>query len=72
MLVVRTALIDYCRTAIGGSPTREQKIRGGVLDKRNSADLDELQQVGHRSIIRRVPREVITRALELSATASSG
>ena len=60
-------VIDYCRTSMAFAD-REQ-FRLLFLDKRNQLISDEVQQVGtvdHTSVS---PREVIKRALELSATA---
>ncbi len=61
------ALIDYCHTAMAHE-TREQ-FRILFLDKRNALIADEVQGLGtvdHTSVY---PREVVRRALELSATA---
>ena len=60
-------LIDYCRTAMAFAD-REQ-FRVLFLDKRNQLISDELQQVGTVDHTPVYPREVVKRALELSATA---
>lgn len=61
------ALVDYCHTAMAHE-TREQ-FRILFLDKRNALIADEVQ--GHGTIDHTpvYPREVVRRALELSATA---
>ncbi len=60
-------LLDYCRTAMAFSD-REQ-FRLLFLDKRNQLIADELQQIGTVDHTPVYPREVVKRALELSATA---
>ncbi len=60
-------VLDYCRTAMAFEP-REQ-FRVLFLDKRNTLILDELQQSGTVDHTPVYPREVVRRALELSATA---
>jgi len=62
-----SAVLDYCRTAQAFSD-REQ-FRVLFLDKRNQFIADELQQVGTVDHTPVYPREVVKRALELSATA---
>jgi len=62
-----SALLDYCRTAQAFAD-REQ-FRVLFLDKRNQLIADELQQVGTVDHTPVYPREVVKRALELSATA---
>jgi DNA repair protein RadC len=62
-----SAVLDYCRTAQAFAD-REQ-FRVIFLDKRNQLIADELQQVGTVDHTPVYPREVIKRALELSATA---
>jgi len=62
-----TAVLDYCRTAQAFAD-REQ-FRVLFLDKRNQLIADELQQVGTVDHTPVYPREVVKRALELSATA---
>jgi DNA repair protein RadC len=62
-----TAVLDYCRTAQAFAD-REQ-FRVLFLDKRNQLIADELQQIGTVDHTPVYPREVVKRALELSATA---
>jgi DNA repair protein RadC len=62
-----TSVIDYCRTAMAFE-TKEQ-FRILFLDKRNGLIADEVQQVGTVDHTPVYPREIIKRALELSATA---
>ena len=62
-----STVLDYCRSAQGFAD-REQ-FRVLFLDKRNQLIADELQQVGTVDHTPVYPREVIKRALELSATA---
>ena len=62
-----SAVIDYCRTAMAYAD-REQ-VRVLFLDKRNQLIADELQQTGTVDHTPVYPREVVKRALELSATA---
>ena len=60
-------VIDYCRSGMAFSD-REQ-FRLLFLDKRNQLISDEIQQTGTVDHTPVYPREVIKRALELSATA---
>ena len=60
-------MLDYCRTAQAFAD-REQ-FRVLFLDKRNQLIADEVQQVGTVDHTPVYPREVVKRALELSATA---
>lgn len=62
-----TAVLDYCRTAMAFAE-REQ-FRLLFLDKRNALIADEIQQSGTVDHTPVYPREVVRRALELSATA---
>ncbi len=62
-----SSLIEYCRAQMAYEP-REQ-FRVLFLDKRNKLIADEVQQVGTVDHTPVYPREVIRRALELSATA---
>jgi DNA repair protein RadC len=62
-----STVLDYCRTAQAFAD-REQ-FRVLFLDKRNQLIADELQQVGTVDHTPVYPREVVKRALELSATA---
>jgi DNA repair protein RadC len=62
-----SAVLDYCRTAQAFAD-REQ-LRVLFLDKRNQLIADEVQQIGTVDHTPVYPREVVKRALELSATA---
>ena len=62
-----TAVLDYCRTAMAFGE-REQ-FRLLFLDKRNALIADEVQQSGTVDHTPVYPREVVRRAMELSATA---
>jgi DNA repair protein RadC len=62
-----TSVIDYCRAAMGFADKEQFRIL--FLDKRNQLIADELQQVGTVDHTPVYPREVVKRALELSATA---
>ncbi|HUI13365.1 MAG TPA: DNA repair protein RadC [Xanthobacteraceae bacterium] len=62
-----STVLDYCRTAQAFAD-REQ-FRVLFLDKRNQLIADETQQVGTVDHTPVYPREVVKRALELSATA---
>jgi DNA repair protein RadC len=62
-----SAVIEYCRAAMAFAD-REQ-FRVLFLDKRNQLIADEVQQVGTVDHTPVYPREVVKRALELSATA---
>jgi DNA repair protein RadC len=62
-----SSVLDYCRTAQAFAD-REQ-FRVLFLDKRNQLIADEVQQTGTVDHTPVYPREVIKRALELSATA---
>ncbi|MBV9567789.1 MAG: DNA repair protein RadC [Hyphomicrobiales bacterium] len=61
------ALISYCRTAMAFS--EKESFRVLFLDKRNGLLADEVQQTGTVDHTPVYPREVVKRALELSATA---
>jgi DNA repair protein RadC len=61
------SLIDYCHTAMAHE-AREQ-FRLLFLDKRNALIADEVQGLGTVDHTPVYPREVVKRALELSATA---
>ena len=61
------AVLDYCRTAIAFAEKEEFHIL--FLDKRNQLIADERQQTGTVDHTPVYPREVVKRALELSATA---
>ncbi|QFI66202.1 RadC family protein [Sinorhizobium alkalisoli] len=62
-----SAVIDYCHAAMAHE-TKEQ-FRILFLDKRNALIADEVQQQGTIDHTPVYPREVVKRALELSATA---
>jgi DNA repair protein RadC len=62
-----SAVLDYCRGAMAFAD-REQ-FRVLFLDKRNQLIADEVQQEGTVDHTPVYPREVVRRALELSATA---
>jgi DNA repair protein RadC len=62
-----STVLDYCRTAQAFAD-REQ-FRVLFLDKRNALIADEIQQTGTVDHTPVYPREVVKRALELSATA---
>lgn len=61
------AVIDYCRTAMAFAD--KEQFRVLFLDKRNQLLADEVQQTGTVDHTPVYPREVVKRALELSATA---
>jgi DNA repair protein RadC len=62
-----TAVLDYCRTAMAFGDKEQFRIL--FLDKRNQLIADEVQQTGTVDHTPVYPREVVKRALELSATA---
>lgn len=62
-----SSVIDYCRTTMAFAEKEQFRIL--FLDKRNQLIVDELQQVGTVDHTPVYPREVVKRALELSATA---
>jgi DNA repair protein RadC len=62
-----TAVIDYVRTAQAFA--EKEQFRVLFLDKRNHLIADEVQQQGTVDHTPVYPREVVKRALELSATA---
>jgi DNA repair protein RadC len=62
-----SSVLDYCRTTMAFAEKEQFRIL--FLDKRNQLIADELQQVGTVDHTPVYPREVIKRALELSATA---
>jgi DNA repair protein RadC len=61
------SVLDYCRSAMAFAAREEFRIL--FLDKRNHLIADEQHQVGTVDHTRVYPREVVKRALELSATA---
>jgi DNA repair protein RadC len=62
-----SSVIDYCRTAMAYED--KEQFRLLFLDKRNQLIADEVQQKGTVDHTPVYPREVVKRALELSATA---
>lgn len=62
-----SGVLDYCRTAQAFAEKEQFRIL--FLDKRNQLIADEVQQVGTVDHTPVYPREVVKRALELSATA---
>jgi DNA repair protein RadC len=62
-----SSVIDYCRAAMAFAD--KEQFRVLFLDKRNQLIADELQQVGTIDHTPVYPREIVKRALELSATA---
>jgi DNA repair protein RadC len=62
-----SSVLDYCRAAMAFAEKEQFRIL--FLDKRNQLITDELQQVGTVDHTPVYPREVVKRALELSATA---
>ena len=62
-----TSVIDYCRTAMAFS--EKEQFRLLFLDRRNAIIADEVQQSGTIDHTPVYPREVVKRALELSASA---
>ena len=61
------AVIDYCRAAMAYEPV--ERLRILFLNKKNRLIADEVQQSGTVDHTPVYPREVVKRALELSATA---
>lgn len=61
------ALLDYCRTSMAFEEREQFRIL--FLDKRNVLIADEVQQRGTVDHTPVYPREVVRRALEVSATA---
>jgi DNA repair protein RadC len=62
-----SAVLEYCRTAQAFAEKEQFRIL--FLDKRNQLIADEVQQSGTVDHTPVYPREVVKRALELSATA---
>ncbi|HEU5019543.1 MAG TPA: DNA repair protein RadC [Pseudolabrys sp.] len=62
-----SSVLDYCRAAQAFAEKEQFRIL--FLDKRNQLIADEVQQVGTVDHTPVYPREVVKRALELSATA---
>ena len=61
------AVLDYCRASMAFSDREQFRIL--FLDKKNTLIADELQQTGTVDHTPVYPREVVRRALELSASA---
>jgi DNA repair protein RadC len=61
------AVIDYCRAAMAYAEREQFRIL--FLDKKNGLIADEVQQTGTVDHTPVYPREIVKRALELSATA---
>ncbi|MFK8036144.1 MAG: DNA repair protein RadC [Hyphomicrobiales bacterium] len=62
-----SSVLDYCRTAMAYEEREQFRIL--FLDKKNKLIADEVQQKGTVDHTPVYPREVVKRALELSATA---
>jgi DNA repair protein RadC len=62
-----SSVLDYCRSAMAFSEREQFRIL--FLDKRNQLIADEVQATGTVDHTPVYPREVVKRALELSATA---
>ena len=62
-----SAVLDYCRTTMAFADIEQFRLL--FLDKRNALIADEVQQSGTVDHTPVYPREVVKRALELSATA---
>jgi DNA repair protein RadC len=62
-----SSVLEYCRTAMAFADKEQFRIL--FLDKRNQVIADEVQQTGTVDHTPVYPREVVKRALELSATA---
>lgn len=62
-----SAVIDYCRMAMAFAEREQFRIL--FLDKKNAVIADEVQQTGTVDHTPVYPREVVRRALELSASA---
>lgn len=62
-----STVLDYCRTTMAFEDKEQFRII--FLDKRNQVITDEVQQVGTVDHTPVYPREIVKRALEVSATA---
>ena len=62
-----SSVLDYCRTAMAFAEREQFRIL--FLDKKNAVIADEVQQTGTVDHTPVYPREVMRRALELSASA---
>ena len=61
------AVLDYCRTAMAYEP--KEQFRVLFLDKKNALIADEIQNRGTVDFAPVLPREIVSRALELAASA---
>ncbi|QCO00736.1 RadC family protein [Azospirillum argentinense] len=61
------SLLDYCTAAMAHQPTEQFRLL--FLDRKNKLIADEVQQTGTVDHTPVYPREVVRRALELSASA---
>jgi DNA repair protein RadC len=62
-----SAVLNYCRAAMAHEPKEQFRIL--FLDKKNKLIADEIQQTGTIDHTPVYPREVVKRALEMTATA---
>ena len=62
-----TSVIDYCRSSMAFAENEQFRIL--FLDKKNALIADEVQQTGTIDHTPVYPREIVKRALELSASA---
>jgi DNA repair protein RadC len=62
-----SSVLDYCRTAMAFEPVEQFRVL--FLDKKNALVADEVQQTGTVDHTPVYPREIVKRALELSASA---
>lgn len=62
-----SALLEYCRVAMAFAEREELRLL--FLDKKNGLIADEVQQTGTVDHTPVYPREIVRRAIELSATA---
>jgi DNA repair protein RadC len=62
-----TALLDYCSAAMARAPAEEFRVL--FLDRKNALIADEVQSEGTVDHAPVYPREIVKRALELSASA---
>ncbi|MET3579966.1 DNA repair protein RadC [Mesorhizobium robiniae] len=67
LLSTWTQVLEYCRSVMAFEEREQFRIM--FLDKKNALIADEVQQVGTVDHTPVYPREVVKRALELSATA---
>lgn len=67
LLATWNAIIEYCRSAMAYNEIESFRLL--FIDKKNQLIADEVQQTGTIDFTPAYPREVIKRALELSASA---